>query len=579
MFTRLRTSETSMTILRVCRRHIVYAALFSGLLNILLTAPMLYMLQVYDRVIPAQARLTLLLLSLVLLFSLATLTALEAIRSRLLVRASVRIDEALAGPIMRATLRLQHGSPRVLRQALRELDTLRQALTGATLPALLDLPWVPLYILIGFLLHFWIGMLTLGGVVAILGLAWYNERATQAPMQEANVAASRSYSMYDASLASADVIHALGIRDALVDRHLQDRVTMIALQTTAGMTSARLMAQSKLVRLALQSAALAVGALLAISAKISPGAVFASMFVVGRALSPIDQLVGSWRAMIQARGAIALLDGLFHTAPVPAQRTLLTAPAGRLSIDQLIVGPDPRQPILKSVGFAVNPGEIVAIVGSSGAGKSTLIRAIAGAEPVGEGTIRFDGADRNDWDADQLARHVGFMPQETILLAGTVGENISGFSRPGSDDALLVDEQTIRAAKLAGAHELILGLRGGYDHVIGMTGRGLSAGQAQRIALARALFRDPTYLLLDEPNASLDAEGDAQLIATLEQLKAGGTTILIAAHRLTMLSLVDKLLVLRDGRVAQYGSRDHVLGTIAPAMAAAPVLAAGGRAA
>lgn len=301
MLTQLRSSETMMTIVRACRPHLIYAGVFSALLNILLIAPMLYMLQVHDRVIPTQGRVTLLLLSMALGFALVTLTALEAIRSRLLVRASLRIDEALAAPVMRASLRLRQGSPRVLRQALRELDTLRQAVTGVTLPAMLDLPWIPLYILIGFLLHFWIGVLTLVGVAAILALAWYNEQATRRPLQQANVAAGRSYSLYDASLLSADVVQALGLGDALVRKHLDDRVAMLDLQADAGLSSSRLMAQSKLVRLALQSAALGAGALLAITAKISPGAVFASMFVVGRALSPIDQLVSSSRPMVQAR--------------------------------------------------------------------------------------------------------------------------------------------------------------------------------------------------------------------------------------------------------------------------------------
>ena len=560
----IRSSATMKAALDACRRHFGYAALFSALLNLLFIAPMLYMLQVYDRVMPTQGRTTLLLLTVVLVLALATLAGLEAIRSRLLVRASIRLDQVMAGRIMRATLLQPDSSQRLARQAVREFDVLRQALTGPAMLGVLDAPWVPIYILIAFLIHPWVGVLTLVGALLIILLAWRNERATREPLQEANVAAGRSYAAYDASVASSDVVRALGLREALVRGHLGDRRTMLELQTDAGMTSAKLSSHSKFVRLLLQSLALGVGALLAIDAKISAGAVFASMFIVGRALAPIDQLVGGWRSIILVRGAIAVLDELFEATPPDVARTRLPAPTGRLDVEGLTVVGQGQKPILYNIGFRVEPGEVVAIVGPSGAGKSTLVRVVAGAIRATGGHVRFDGAEQRDWDPEQLADHVGFMPQETRLFAGTIKDNISRFRSLVGEPAIDLDEDAVAAATLAGAHEMILSLPGGYDNRIQLGGGGLSAGQAQRIALARALFRNPRYVILDEPNASLDAEGDTQLTVTLEQLKKRGTTILVVAHRLSVLPVVDKLLVIRDGRVAMYGARDEVMSKLAP---------------
>ena len=564
-----RDSVTMKAVLAAGRKHFFYAAVFSAALNLLFIAPMLYMLQVYDRVVPTQGRTTLLFLTLILAFALAVLSALDAIRSRLLVRAGARMDQVMAGPIMRATLLQPDSSQRLARQAVREFDILRQALTGPAVLGALDAPWVPVYVVIAFLIHPWIGVLTLGGALLIVFLAWRTERMTREPLQQANAAAGRSYVTYDASVASSDVVRALGLREALVRRHLADRELMMELQTDAGMTSARLTAHSKFVRLLLQSLALGVGALLAITASISPGSIFASMFIVGRALAPIDQIVGGWRSIIQARGAIAVLDELFASTPPDVARTLLPTPTGRLAVEGLsVMAAQGQKPILYNIGFEVAAGEVVAIVGPSGAGKSTLVRAVAGAMRATTGTVRFDGAEQRDWDPEQLADHVGFMPQETILFAGSIKDNISRFHRLGGEDPAAIDEATVAAAMLAGAHDMILALPGGYDHPLQLGGKGLSAGQAQRISFARALYRNPRYVILDEPNASLDAEGDAQLSVTLDTLKQRGTTILVVAHRLSVLPVVDKLMVVRDGRLSLYGPRDEVLRKLQPPAAA-----------
>jgi len=559
-----------------CRKHFFYAMLFSALLNLLFIAPMLYMLQVYDRVVPTAGGTTLLFLTLVLVVALIVLAMLDAIRSRLLVRASARLDRQLSGAILEATLaRPELATQRISRQALREFDVFRQVLTGPAIIGVFDAPWVPIYILIAALIHPWVGALALVGALIMLYLAWRNEQATSEPLKRANEAAGRAYAGYEFSVASADVVRALGMRHALVGGHLQDRRTMMQLQTEASMASSRITAVTKFVRLALQSLALGLGALLAIDAKVSPGAVFASSFIVGRALAPIDQLVGSWKAIIQARGAYGVLRDLFNEAPVDISLTQLPAPKGQLQVENLTVTDGQRRVILNSVTFPVAAGEMVAIVGPSGAGKSTLVRTLTGAMMPAAGVVRFDGADQRNWDSERLSQHVGYMPQEPSLFAGTVKENIARFRDRLGEDQAAVDESAVEAAQLAGAHDLILQLPGGYDYQLGLGGKGLSAGQAQRVALARALFRNPKYIILDEPNSNLDAEGDQQLLQTLEELKKRGTTILIVAHRLSVLPIVDKLLVIQDGRVKMFGPRDEVLRQIAPQPPATRVVAGG----
>jgi ATP-binding cassette subfamily C protein len=559
-----------------CRRHFTYAMLFSALLNLLFIAPMLYMLQVYDRVIPTAGGMTLLFLTLVLVFALITLSLLDAIRSRLLVRASVRLDRVLSGAILDATLaRPELGTQRIAKQALREFDVLRQTLTGPVMVGVFDAPWIPVYIIIAALIHPWVGLLALLGAALSVFLAWRNERATNVPLKHANEAAGRAYAAFEFTVASAEVVRALGLRRALVSGHLHDRHSMMDLQTGASLDSSRLTALSKFLRLTLQSIALGLGALLAIDGKVSPGAVFASSFIVGRALAPIDQMVGGWKNIVQALGAYQALRELFRETPADIAVTRLPPPEGRLEVDSLTVLDPTNRVILGNLGFKVETGEMIAIVGPSGAGKSTLARALAGAVLPARGVIRFDGADQRNWDPEILAEHVGYMPQEPSLFAGTIKENIARFSNRIEQDEAAIDEAVVAAAKVAGAHELILHLPGGYDYMLGLGGRGLSVGQSQRVSLARALFRDPQYLILDEPNSNLDAEGDQQLVRTLEEMKKRGRTILIVAHRLSVLPIVDRLMVIQEGRLAMFGPRDQVLRQIAPPPPATRIVSGG----
>lgn len=553
-------NEAIRRALESCRRHFTSAMVFSGLVNLLFIVPMLYMLQVYERVVPTRGQTTLAMLTLVLVIALVTMSALDAIRSRLLVRAGVRLDGSLSRTILTSTLSGPNQSGQgAARQAVREFDVLRQALTGPAILAVLDAPWVPIYVLIAFLIHPWIGVLSVVGAVLVVLLAMRNEQVTRDRLQQANEAAGQAYSEFEATVSSADVVRALGMREAMVVSHLAQRETMMRLQTEASLASSGITATSKFVRQLLQSLALGVGALLAIQGLISPGAIFASMFIVGRALAPIDQLVGNWRSIVQARGAWTTLNELLDKSVPEVSLTQLPRPGGKIEVEDLHVLTEEGRPILQNIGFSIQPGQVIAIVGPSGAGKSTLVRALAGALVPNHGVIRLDGADQRNWDPERLAEHVGFLPQEAALFSGTVKENIARFRNRLGEDPAQVDADAIAAAQVAGAHDLIQNLPGGYDHRLAIGGRGLSAGQMQRVALARAMFRGPAILILDEPNANLDAEGDSELTRCLEQAKARGTTVLLVAHRMSMMPLVDGLMIVQDGRLVAFGPRDEIL--------------------
>jgi PrtD family type I secretion system ABC transporter len=544
--------------LDACRSHLLGVGIFSGLLNLLFIVPMLYMLQVYDRVVPTRGSGTLLILTAVLLAGLATLAALDWARSRLLVRASLRLEHELAGPLLGATLaKVDRPMEAIVRQPMRDFDTLRQALTGPALLAICDAPWAPIYIIISTIIHPALGLLALVGGAALTAIAWLNERATGNRLRGATEAAHRAYASQEQVVASAENVRALGMRDAMVERHVGERAAMLVLQTRAGFSSGSYVAASKFLRLTLQSLALGLGAWLAIDNRISAGGIFAASFLAGRALQPIEQLLTAWPSLVRAGGAYRNLSDLIESAAPSVAPTVLPAPKGRVRVEQVTVGRSAETRILTNVSASLEPGEVVTVVGPSGAGKSTLIRVLAGAQLPDAGLVRIDGARFADWDPDRIGAFIGYLPQSLSLFAGTVKENIARFLT--DRDAAAIDEQVIAAAQSALAHDMILQLPNGYDTVLGWEGQGLSAGQAQRIALARALFRDPPILLLDEPNSHLDADGEAQLLKTIAAAKARGAATAIIAHRLSVLSVSDKILVMREGRVEMFGERDEII--------------------
>lgn len=549
--------------LAACRQHLIYAAAFSAAVNILFLAPTLYMLQVYDRVIPSRSGTTLVMLTLAVLMALAAQAALDGLRSRLLVKASLRLDNQLSSPLFAHALDTAGNSPGAINQPMRQFDTVRQAVTGPAMIALCDLPWTPFYLAICFLLHPWLGALTLFGILAIGGVAVWNERHTKRPLQAAQEAAQLAYATQEHILGRADVAKALGMGAALTVRHGRARESMLSAQARASFAGGALQSLSKFLRLSLQSLALGAGAALAIDDRISIGAIFAASFLVSRAMTPIDMVVSQWQGFVQARFAYGELDRLIAAGQAETGKTRLPDPVGGIEAEALALVRGDRA-VLDDVSFALAPGEALAVVGPSGAGKSTLLRLLAGAEGRTAGSIRFDGAEQHDWDSEDLARHIGYLSQDVGLMAGTIRENIARFATELAPGDRGLDSAVVEAAQKCGAHELVLRLPGGYNYALGPGGRGVSAGQAQRIGLARAFFGNPRMLILDEPNAQLDAEGETVLFRVLSEMKKLGHTIVFSTHRTGLLRLADKVLVIRDGGVEHFGPRDTVLSKLRP---------------
>jgi ATP-binding cassette subfamily C protein len=536
-----------------CRPHFVAGAIFSLFINLLFLAPAIYMLQVYDRVVATGGKMTLLFITIALAIGLMALAALDAIRNRLLVRASMRLDTLLAPKILKRMM-ARNSSAAV--QAMRDFDTIRQAIGSPVAGALFDVPWFPLFLLVAFLLHFWIGVLATIASIVLFFVAWRNQRATAETMQVATQAMASSQAAAQTVALNNDTVRALGMVGSMVHRQLEQRAFGLTRLADAQFTGGRYSATSRFLRLFVQSAALGLGALLAIAGYISSGAIVAASILLSRALQPVEAVISGWPTLTSAHAALRRLADVM--AGVPAERiyTRLPEPAGRVEIDQVgLRGPDGR-PILFGVSFDVSPGEMLGIIGPSGAGKTTLAKILAGAIPAEAGTVRLDGAQYADWEPDALARHIGYLPQEPSLFEGTIKQNISRFA-DGSDSED-VDTLAVAAAKSAGVHDLILKLPKGYDTPLGPLGNGLSSGQAQRVALARALYGNPVLLIFDEPNAFLDSDGEAALLRSLAGALNRGAAVVMIAHRRSILAGAKRLLVLEGGRPKLLGPSQEV---------------------
>jgi len=536
-----------------CRRFFLPVALFSLLINILYLAPAIYMLQVYDRVVPTGGVATLLYVTLALAIALITMAALDAIRLRLMVRASLQLNAKLGPVLLRRTI--AGGAP--AGQAIRDFETVRTTVASPAAAALFDLPWFPLFIAVSFLLSFWIGILALVAAAGVVTLAFLNQRATRAAVDEAGRMMSNVNASTHAASMQAGTIRGLGMTGRMADRALALRATAVSTLAEAQFTGSRYTATSKFLRQFVQSLALGLGALLAIEGKMSSGGIIAASIVVGRALQPIDAVIGGWAALNSARAALARVATVLTGSserPTPMQ---LPAPRGRITATQLALRSEDGRPILFGVSFEIAPGQCLAIIGPSGAGKSTLASLVVGSMVPTAGTVRIDGAQLSDWDPDQLGRHIGYVPQNPALFEGTVRDNISRFDDSIDQDS--VDSAVFEAAQLAGVHELILRLPNGYNTQLGPLGGGFSAGQAQRIALARALYRNPPMLVLDEPNSNLDSEGDAALANAIMETRKRGGSVLLIAHRRGALAVADRTLVLESGRPKAIGPTAKIL--------------------
>lgn len=543
--------------LRACRRHIGYVVLFSFCLNLLYLAPSIYMLQVYDRVMTSGGVLTLIYLSLVLIAALAVLSFLDATRTRILATMARRFDRLIAPSVLRASLQREGKRAAGSAHVIREFDTLKGAMSGQPALAAIDAPWTPLYILICFMIHPWIGTLAIFGGALLVTVAFINYRSMKAALKDNEKATGALYGLQLNDSSQGDTAKALGMWGPLVRRQMKAREAMSRSLNESSQSGAVYASSTKFLRLVLQSASLGLGAYLAIQGDISAGGVIAASILTSRAFAPLELIVGAWRQFEQGRQAYKIISDVLDTQEETRRYTYLPDPKGQLTVENATVrAPNSDRFLLFGANFRVEAGEIVGILGPSGAGKTTLIRVIIGAQPIDQGAIRLDGAKLTDWDPDRLGPFIGYMPQELGLFSGTIKENISRFQ---TGDAETIDRAVIEAAQQAGVHDLILTLPQGYDSEIGPNGRGLSTGQAQRVALARALYGNPVLIALDEPNAHLDQDGEAALVNALKAARARGATILVVAHRAGFMNIADKLMVVNNGRVEGFGPREMIL--------------------
>ncbi len=543
---------------RACRGAIIAAGVFSLFINLLLFASPLYMMQIYDRVLGSRNDTTLVMLSVVTAGLFIIMGLLEMVRTRILVRAGIRFDTMLSNRIFAAvfsrSLRIPGG---VAAQALRDLDAVRDFVGGVGVLVFCDAPWAPLFIGLAFMLHPALGWVSLLGAVLILGLALVNEKFTRKPLKSAALHGMSANAYADASLRNAEVIKAMGMMPGIARRWLHRHQQMLALQARAGDRGGYLLAASKLVRLSLQSGILGVGAYLAIHDSLSAGSIMAASIIMSRALAPVEMAVGQWKYFVHARTSWSRLQELLTAVPPRPETMALPAPKGALSVEGVYaVPPGANLPALRGVSFAIEPGEVLGVVGPSAAGKSTLARIIVGVWQAHSGAVRIDGAEIARWDRAALGPHIGYLPQDVELFDGTVAENIARFQ---SVDAAAV----VEAARNAGVHDLILRLPEGYDTRIGEAGRSLSGGQRQRLGLARALYNNPALLVLDEPNSNLDTAGEQALIEAVANARQLGSTVVVISHRVSILGAVDKVLVLNNGQVESFGKRDEVLSRFA----------------
>ena len=542
-----------------CRTHLIWALVFSALVNVLYLVPTLYMMQVYDRVVPTGGVVTLLLITAVAVFALATLAGLDWLRTRLLVRAGLRLDRLLAPVVLARIVDVQGQRP--ASQAMREFDNVRSAVSGQGVLALFDAPWTPLYLVCCFLLHPAIGVLTLVGGAILFALAILNERDSRPRLKRAIQSTTAAYAAQEGIVGQSEVVRALGMRKASINRQIADRANGVNQYADAQLSGGKYSGVIKFLRLVMQSASLGLAAFLAVKGQISPGSIIAASVLLSRAVAPIELLVGAWPGLTQARSSWKTLTDLFaSTAGVERPRTTLPAPAGQLDVENVTVRlPDTAVPQLRQVSLSLRPGQTLGIIGPSGSGKTTLARVLAGALAPTSGTVRLDGAEYPARTSDDLARHIGYLPQVPSLFAGSIKDNISRFAAAAGVDAAEVDLGAVVAARAAGAHDLIQRLPMGYDTVLGPFGSGVSAGQAQRIALARALYGDPALLVLDEPNSNLDQDGEAALMTAILSAAARGAAVVLVAHRAGVLSRVDRLATMADGMIQQEGPREDVL--------------------
>ncbi|CAI8819752.1 type I secretion system permease/ATPase [Pseudomonas sp. IT-P294] len=527
---------------------------FTALINVLMLVPSIYMLQVYDRVLSSQNETTLAMLSLMVVGFFVFIGLLEIVRSFIVIRIGSQLERRFNLRVYQAAFErnLFKGEGNA-GQSLGDLTHIRQFVTGPALFAFFDAPWFPVYLFVIFLFNVWLGVLATAGAVLLIGLACLNEAMTKKPLGEAAAFSQKSSQLATSHLHNAETIQAMGMLGVLRKRWFQVHSRFLGLQNQASDTGAVISSLSKTLRLCLQSLVLGLGALLVIKGDMTAGMMIAGSILMGRVLSPIDQLIAVWKQWSGAKLAYRRLDALLQAFPPSDEAMALPAPKGQISFEQVSAGPPGRRgATLHMVNFSLGAGEVMGVLGASGSGKSTLARVLVGVWPTLGGTVRLDGADIHRWNRDDLGPYIGYLPQDIELFSGSIAENIARFREADP-------QKVVEAAQQAGVHELILRMPQGYDTVLGEDGSGLSGGQKQRVALARALYGNPSLVVLDEPNSNLDTVGEAALAGAIAHMKARGTSVILVTHRSSALAQADKLLVLNEGRLQAFGPSQEVL--------------------
>lgn len=559
-----RSSNELAAARRGCRTAIAAIAFASALVNVLYLTGAIYMMEIYDRVIPSRSVPTLIGLSILALALFAFQGVLDVLRARVLVRISRRMGEQLSlriyDVIGRLALSTRTASDGL--QPLRDIDQIRNFLSSPGPLALLDLPWIPFYIAACFLLHYWIGVAAMAGACILVSLTLFTEVFTRNLTRVTTVSGAKRSALAETARRNAEVLQAMGMAPRCAALWGEVNQQFLDSQQRVSDVTGGLGAMSKILRLALQSAVLGVGAYLVIHQQASAGIIIGGSIIAGRALAPVDLAIANWRGFVAFRQSWKRLRELLQSLPVGEAQMSLPKPDTSLTVDSVsLMPPGGKTAVAQDVSFRLNKGSALGIIGPSAAGKSSLARALVGVWPVLRGTIRIDGAALDQWEAHLLGRHIGYLPQDIELLAGTVAQNISRFEpKPSAADI-------IAAAKVADVHELILRLPNGYETEIGESGMALSAGQRQRIALARALYGDPFLVVLDEPNSNLDAEGDEALTRAILATRARGGIAIIIAHRPSAIAGADLIMTMMHGRVQMFGPKDEVLGKLRSAAA------------
>ena len=546
------------------KKSFIMVGLFSMFINILMLVPPLYMLQLYDRVLGSRSQDTLIMLTLIVVVLFITMGLLEVVRSRVLVIVGNKLDSMLSQRIFDSLFELERKAPgRSSSMPLNDLTQVRQFMTGNGLFAFFDAPWMPIYIIVLFIFHPAFGFFAIFAAIVLVGITIANEYSTKDKLAEANNLSRASTIYVDSNIRNAEVVNAMGMRNNISKVWADKYYGFLNAQNIASDSAGVWSNLSKSLRVMFQSLILGLGAYLAINMEVTPGMMIAASIIMGRALAPLDLIIGSWKGFSSARSSYERIEGLLNDFPKDKEYMQLPAPKGEITLENVVViPPSGTVPSLKGISMKIEKGDVVGIIGPSAAGKSSLARVMLGLWPLSNGVARIDKADISQWDREDLGKYVGYLPQDIELFEGTVSQNIARFGE-------VEPEKVVEAASKAGVHEMILKLNEGYDTKIGPGGASLSGGQRQRIGLARALYNNPVFIVLDEPNSNLDDVGEAALVEAIKTLRAGGTTVVIITHRTNVLQATNKLALINNGVLELYGNTNDVLNAIAQKQQAA----------